>query len=173
MAKHVGFLLLIGIGLSAIAAASYGGSIGELEFADIEEHLESLTSASTSIGDIKDAVVPYLNNWRSKRSSSSSVENAGIDSWPLRSISTRVKNFNIGGKLEKIIKSIEDFVAKIIKKIRHLILPAVKMLNMEKVFRMVDTVVTKLLKPFGINLEENAPHRMSVAKFVSGFGDLF
>ncbi|ERL86458.1 hypothetical protein D910_03864 [Dendroctonus ponderosae] len=67
MAKHVGFLLLIGIGLSAIAAASYGGSIGELEFADIEEHLESLTSASTSIGDIKDAVVPYLNNWRSKR----------------------------------------------------------------------------------------------------------
>ncbi|ENN79988.1 hypothetical protein YQE_03582, partial [Dendroctonus ponderosae] len=67
MAKHVGFLLLIGIGLSAIAAASYGGFIGELGFADIEEHLESLTSASTSIGDIKDAVVPYLNNWRSKR----------------------------------------------------------------------------------------------------------
>ncbi|XP_048517246.1 uncharacterized protein LOC109534211 isoform X1 [Dendroctonus ponderosae] len=80
MAKHVGFLLLIGIGLSAIAAASYGGSIGELEFADIEEHLESLTSASTSIGDIKDAVVPYLNNWRSKRSSSSSVENADTES---------------------------------------------------------------------------------------------
>lgn len=68
---------------------------------------------------------------------------------------------------------IENLVTKIIKKIRQIVLPAAKVLNMEDVFKKVDVFVTKLLKPFGINLEENPSRIKRIEKFLSGFGDLF